>query len=472
MRSRSATGSPRARRGSSGRSPPGSIALSTELRRGGAAQGREAQARSEVLGAAKQRPGGQPVRYGQRTADRSLDVGQVGGLGLEPGLRLRGGEGEGARRLVELDAGPPDAAESADQEAHLSQLGSRPAPRDRSPRPRQPRMGRARRRVGAGAGHRAPPHEGCRDLRGPPHHRRGRGRRPRGGDRDRGRVAFAARGGADDHQRAGLRDSVALRQLALREEEGDLGARVLVRVGAVDRVPPLRLRIERAHRAGRGLGGIGGPDRLAEARHRALRLQDHGHHRARAHELYELVVEGAPAVDRVERPGLGRAQPRHPHGPDGEAGGLQVGDDRAGVTRAHGVGLDYGERPVHASIPSLTRRTRSTGRSATATPFSLKALTFSSAVPEDPEMIAPACPILLPGGAVRPAMKPTTGFSMLSLTKRAASCSSVPPISPIITTARVSGSASKAARQSMKSVPMSGSPPIPTQADLADPGPA
>ena len=44
----------------------------------------------------------------------------------------------------------------------------------------------------------------------------------------------------------------------------------------------------------------------------------------------------------------------------------------------------------------------------------------------------------------------------------AASSSAEPPISPIIMIARVSGSASNAARQSMKLVPGTGSPPIPT----------
>ena len=45
----------------------------------------------------------------------------------------------------------------------------------------------------------------------------------------------------------------------------------------------------------------------------------------------------------------------------------------------------------------------------------------------------------------------------------AASSSADPPISPIIMTALVSGSAWKAARQSMNDVPGTGSPPIPTQ---------
>jgi len=40
------------------------------------------------------------------------------------------------------------------------------------------------------------------------------------------------------------------------------------------------------------------------------------------------------------------------------------------------------------------------GSFATGTPASLNALIFSSAVPDPLEMIAPACPILFPGGAV------------------------------------------------------------------------
>ena len=50
------------------------------------------------------------------------------------------------------------------------------------------------------------------------------------------------------------------------------------------------------------------------------------------------------------------------------------------------------------------------GLSATATPAALSAEIFPSADPSPPLMIAPAWPILLPGGAVRPAMNATTGF--------------------------------------------------------------
>ncbi|SCU02645.1 Uncharacterised protein [Staphylococcus aureus] len=77
-------------------------------------------------------------------------------------------------------------------------------------------------------------------------------------------------------------------------------------------------------------------------------------------------------------------------------------------------------------------------------------------------MIAPACPIRFPGGAVCPPIKPTTGFVIFALIHSAASSSAVPPISPIITTAFVSSSSLNAFKTSIKFVPLTGSPPIPT----------
>ena len=79
-------------------------------------------------------------------------------------------------------------------------------------------------------------------------------------------------------------------------------------------------------------------------------------------------------------------------------------------------------------------------------------------------MIAPACPMRRPGGAVAPAMKAITGFD-ISLMYCAASCSAVPPISPMSTTAAVSASASNSASASRCEVPMMGSPPTPTLED-------
>ena len=91
---------------------------------------------------------------------------------------------------------------------------------------------------------------------------------------------------------------------------------------------------------------------------------------------------------------------------------------------------------------------------------------LSFAPPFPPEIIAPACPILLPGGAVKPAIKPTIGFFIFYFFKKsAASSSAVPPISPIIIMDSVSSSFKKSSRQSIKFVPFIGSPPMPIQVD-------
>ncbi len=95
-------------------------------------------------------------------------------------------------------------------------------------------------------------------------------------------------------------------------------------------------------------------------------------------------------------------------------------------------------------------------------PAAFIASIFPSAVPSPPLMIAPACPIRFPGGAVRPAIKPATGFLIFAFTKSAAISSSVPPISPIIIIPWVSSSSSNMESSSMKFKPLTGSPPIPT----------
>src|SRR5260370_3646092 len=94
----------------------------------------------------------------------------------------------------------------------------------------------------------------------------------------------------------------------------------------------------------------------------------------------------------------------------------------------------------------LTRSGLSKMVSVTGAPAACSAVTLPCAVPVLPEMIAPACPIRFPGGAVRPEIKATTGFFMVVLMYSAASSSSLPPISPHITTALVCGSFSKSFR--------------------------
>ena len=94
---------------------------------------------------------------------------------------------------------------------------------------------------------------------------------------------------------------------------------------------------------------------------------------------------------------------------------------------------------------------------------------FSAALSPVAEMIAPACPMRRPFGAVRPATKPITGFEKFSLIQAEASASCGPPISPIISTASVSGSCSNRARWSRKEEPLIGSPPMPTEVEMPMP---
>src|SRR5919112_5474663 len=116
-------------------------------------------------------------------------------------------------------------------------------------------------------------------------------------------------------------------------------------------------------------------------------------------------------------------------------------------------------RPLSASATSSTS---SDGFVAALMPAFLSASLLASAVLSPPETMAPACPMVLPSGAVKPAIYATTGMLISLLTYSAASCSALPPTSPIITAHYVAGSASNLLRISMKSVPMMGSPPIPT----------
>ena len=77
---------------------------------------------------------------------------------------------------------------------------------------------------------------------------------------------------------------------------------------------------------------------------------------------------------------------------------LQLGVDRAQLL------------PNGLFIASSIVVPNAAGEAATLMPADFIASILASAVPLPPEMMAPACPIRLPGGAVTPAMNPATGF--------------------------------------------------------------
>src|SRR5687767_15921335 len=74
-----------------------------------------------------------------------------------------------------------------------------------------------------------------------------------------------------------------------------------------------------------------------------------------------------------------------------------------------------------------------------------------------------------PGGAVAPAMNPATGFLQCCLLHSAASSAAEPPISPIMMIPFVSGSSLNILITSRCDVPVTGSPPTPTQVDWPTP---
>src|SRR5439155_949117 len=96
----------------------------------------------------------------------------------------------------------------------------------------------------------------------------------------------------------------------------------------------------------------------------------------------------------------------------------------------------------------------SAGLGATMRPADRMISAFSAAVSPNAEMIAPACPMRRPFGAGRPATYPITGLLMCSLTKRAATASCRPPISPIIMTTSVYVSSSNSPSRSTNELPL------------------
>src|ERR1039458_875761 len=216
------------------------------------------------------------------------------------------------------------------------------------------------------------------------------------------------------------------------------------------RVAPDARAVQLPHRARVGLFGVRSPHHFAPPRHGVFPLQRQQYHRRFAHEGHQFLVKALAFVHRVEALGLGPRQVLPTHRPDPEAVFLDQRYNRARVARRHRVGLDDCQCLVSschnmnaflfilepAPLSSLRRRSRgrrsaphhfysfsaaftltpiSAGVAHTTMPASSIAAILSVAFPEPPEMIAPEWPMRRPGGAVCPAMNPTTGFLPYSL---------------------------------------------------------
>src|SRR5579862_1374796 len=289
-----------------------------------------------------------------------------------------------------------------------------------------------------------------------------------------GHAAILATPGAARHAGA-LRGGRRAGELEAGEEEANLGARRVRTVGAVHRVL-LDVGTELApDRPLRRLLRVGRSHELAPARDGAVGLEDADEYRAGAHEADQVAEEAALAVDGVEALGVARGEPYDARGDRRQALLLDHGEDAAESALAHGVRLHDAERPFRHLASPLSFSTccmvtpSSAGLGATVTPARRNASIFSAAVPFPPAMMAPACPMRLPFGAVCPAMNPTTGFFTCAAMNAAASSSADPPISPIMMTASVPGSFWKRPSASTNPVPMIGSPPMPMHVDCPRP---
>src|SRR5260221_7081467 len=284
------------------------------------------------------------------------------------------------------------------------------------------------------------------------------------------------------------------REAEQREERGEVRKREqAIRHHALEATPVPRLEERRRRREQE----IGQPDRRAQEKQDAqdrlfvaLRLpaarRDDRQAGERNGEQRHMQV-GLAARPEPRRPvGVGIAGEKHALEED-EAGGPD--HPRAAEPRQDLLGDDRLHQEQQERRKEYRRRVRQRGDDRVADylstdlsvlpisaglrvvlmPHSSITASFSWAVPLPPEMMAPAWPMRLPGGAVTPAMKPMTGFFMFAFTQSAAFSSSEPPISPTMITASVLGSSLNILRTSMCLSPLTGSPPMPTQLDWPRP---
>src|SRR5580700_4759363 len=311
--------------------------------------------------------------------------------------------------------------------------------------------------------------------------------------------------------------AAALGQLRAGKEIANLERGGFRRVRAVRAIVLDAFAELSANGARGGLGWIGCAHRFAPFGDGVFRFEHHSHSFAATHKFRQLAEKRTRAVNRVKSLGLRLGQAQRFYRDDLKFRRMDAADNVAGEAAAHSIRLNncqssFDSHSIHlpslriigatwpgalqsyffflprpfdfpaafflaegldfdADLPSAAAIVWpiSAGLCTVRIPAARIALYFSAAVPWPPLIIAPACPMRRPGGAVCPAMKPTTGFFTFFLMYSAATSSALPPISPIITIAWVSRSSLNSLIASRKLVPIIGSPPIPMQVDCPMP---
>ena len=171
-------------------------------------------------------------------------------------------------------------------------------------------------------------------------------------------------------------------------------------------------------------------------------------------------LQGVAALSKGDYKGalkaaIGLARPR---GPEEEAPSRRASGPPASCSGSSASSLHH----RHQRRRHVARRRRHLGARGPRAPliFAPPPVPLPAAM-----MKAPAWPMRLPGGAVAPAMKAATGFFIFSWMNLATRSSAPPPISPMRMTPCVSGSAWKSSSTSTKSMPPTGSPPMPMHVD-------
>src|SRR5215831_1684259 len=185
----------------------------------------------------------------------------------------------------------------------------------------------------------------------------------------------------------------------------------------------------------RGFRRVGRSHDLAILGDGVVSLQHRHEDGARRHKLGQAAVETLVLMNRIEARGVARAQMQQLGRGDSQTGRLETPEDFPNGKFAHGIRFDnrkssFGHCFRSASAAAMVDPS-SAGLFATRIPARSKALILSAAVPCPPAMIAPACPMRLPGGAVCPATKAMTGLVTFARMYSAACSSAAPPISPI-----------------------------------------